>query len=680
MAKRPHERNPSESNGRGKWQKTASGSVTKPNQLKVPPGAVVFRVLCHSSKFGSIIGKNGVIVTKIRQETGAKIRIEDTVQGCEDRVVVITGSEKEAEASKEPNKEDKKVISTGIDGDVDEENKPNTENDEKKVDSPALESTKSERPLSSAQKALLLVYGRLVEGETEDDNVDDDVRRSSPFSVRLLIFPSQVDSLNGKGGTMIKQMSSDSGAQIEVLPKDQLPLCASPIDEVVQISGGIDSVKKALHSVSQLLVDNPPHERDLASNPMGPPSHPFATFPRAEIHPPANFLPPARGPHFPSKPFDSGDNNSNFPPFQKFHEGSAPGSIQGSPQPITYRLMCSNDKVGNVIGKGGSIIKGIHHETGCDIKVLETVDPEDRVIVVSGAAFPGDRISPAQDALLRVQERIVMAGPDNKESTVSSRLLVSSNQTGCLLGRGGSIISEMRKLTGAQIRVLGRDQVPRSVADDDELVQVTGEWRTVQDALFQITTRLRHHLFRDKLKVSSMNQSAHPLDQMPPFGPYVGRRESSPPRMYSNLPPFPNDPIGRPHEERPFPHIPGAPLFERMPPAPWAPQGMREGGGPMPMPDFGGATSQRRTGGFPSGNQPTVTVDVVVPRALVPSIYGEDGFCLRRIREISEAKITITEPRPEATETVIIISGIPEQTHAAQSLLQAFVLSETAPP
>jgi poly(rC)-binding protein 3/4 len=42
--------------------------------------------------------------------------------------------------------------------------------------------------------------------------------------------------------------------------------------------------------------------------------------------------------------------------------------------------------------------------------------------------------------------------------------------------------------------------------------------------------------------------------------------------------------------------------------------------------------------------------------------------------KISEAKITITEPRPEATETVIIISGTPEQTHAAQSLIQAFVI------
>lgn len=45
--------------------------------------------------------------------------------------------------------------------------------------------------------------------------------------------------------------------------------------------------------------------------------------------------------------------------------------------------------------------------------------------------------------------------------------------------------------------------------------------------------------------------------------------------------------------------------------------------------------------------------------------------------QISDAKITITEPKPGAVETVIVISGTPEQTHAAQSLIQAFVMSET---
>lgn len=60
----------------------------------------------------------------------------------------------------------------------------------------------------------------------------------------------------------------------------------------------------------------------------------------------------------------------------------------------------------------------------------------------------------------------------NKGSVVSARLLVPSTQVGCLLGKGGVIISEMRKATGAGIHILKGDQVPICAAKDDELVLV----------------------------------------------------------------------------------------------------------------------------------------------------------------------------------------------------------------
>lgn len=51
-------------------------------------------------------------------------------------------------------------------------------------------------------------------------------------------------------------------------------------------------------------------------------------------------------------------------------------------------------------------------------------------------------------------------------------------------------------------------------------------------------------------------------------------------------------------------------------------------------------------------------------------------FTMWSTLQISDANITITDPKPGAVETKIIISGTPEQTHAAQSLIQAFVMSE----
>lgn len=85
---------------------------------------------------------------------------------------------------------------------------------------------------------------------------------------------------------------------------------------------------------------------------------------------------------------------------------------------------------------------------------------------------PDDRISAPQDAVLRVQTRIVMAVPDIVEKTVIAKIIVSSNQIGCLLGKGGSIIAEMRKSSGAYIRILGKDQFPKCAPENEEVIQV----------------------------------------------------------------------------------------------------------------------------------------------------------------------------------------------------------------
>lgn len=59
----------------------------------------------------------------------------------------------------------------------------------------------------------------------------------------------------------------------------------------------------------------------------------------------------------------------------------------------------------------------------------------------------------------------------NKGFSVIARLVVASNQVGCLLGKGGTIISEMRKATGTGIRIIG-DQVPKCTSENDKVVQV----------------------------------------------------------------------------------------------------------------------------------------------------------------------------------------------------------------
>lgn len=97
--------------------------------------------------------------------------------------------------------------------------------------------------------------------------------------------------------------------------------------------------------------------------------------------------------------------------------------------------------------------------------------------------------------------------------------------------------------------------------------QINGEFEAVLEALFQITARLQQHFFRDAFP--SVN---HPLkssfqDQVPQFPSYMGRRELSPPGMYSNLgPPFHKfDAAGGLHPHGAFyPHDDRSPLMHNI--------------------------------------------------------------------------------------------------------------------
>lgn len=84
-----------------------------------------------------------------------------------------------------------------------------------------------------------------------------------------------------------------------------------------------------------------------------------------------------------------------------------------------------------------------------------------------------DAYSPTIEAAMRLQPKCSeKVERDSGLVSFTTRLLVPSSRIGCLLGKGGAIITEMRRMTRANIRVLGKDNLPKVASEDDEMVQV----------------------------------------------------------------------------------------------------------------------------------------------------------------------------------------------------------------
>ncbi|XP_078174482.1 RNA-binding KH domain-containing protein RCF3-like isoform X2 [Carex rostrata] len=534
--KRPSDENPLEPEIPAKAQKTGPPAPVVKQRL------VTYKVLCPLAQSGSVIGKGGNIVSRIRQETGAKIKLEDAMPGCNERIVIITSFYKEVQKVNEESERDELA-----------------ENEEKEAEAAEpSEEVSAEKVLPAAFDALMRVFERVMleecdieadeegGGEKRENKKEEEAERASLFvTFKMLVLSGQVGSLLGKGGVIIKKIMAESGAQVRVLSRDLLPLCAKPQEDVVQIAGELDSVRKAVVFIAKQLLERPPsRDRDRDWDPSKPAPTPSAS-----------------SRHFAPKQFGGHSKFGGYP-----HEPVAPGPPV---EHMAFRMLCTNDQVGSVIGKAGYIVKNIKNETDSDIMVSELVseaESEDRLITIKGPVFHGDSFSPVQHAVLRVQQRLVTsggAGAEGKEQRC--RLVIASSQVGCLLGKGGSIMSEMRKQSNAFIRILARDKdpIPDGLEQEEEVIQINGNVESVQEAIAQITSRLKHHFLRDR--------APPPFGMEPPFGPYMGRGGASPHQHFSSQPP-PFHGYGRPYEE--------GPPYDRH--APWAPPPvMRE-----PLPDY----------------------------------------------------------------------------------------------
>eukprot|EP00262_Sarcandra_glabra_P005174 TRINITY_DN164_c2_g1_i5.p1 TRINITY_DN164_c2_g1~~TRINITY_DN164_c2_g1_i5.p1 ORF type:complete len:554 (+),score=98.85 TRINITY_DN164_c2_g1_i5:154-1815(+) len=428
------------------------------------PGSddTVYRYLCPGKKIGSIIGRGGEIVKQLRAESQSKIRIGESIPGCDERVITVFSTSRETNAFEDT-------------GDF----------------------------VSPARDALFRVHERIVSDETAVDEDNDGGDRQ--ITVRLLVPSDQIGCIIGKGGQIIQNIRSETGAQVRILKNESLPPCAMSSDELLQISGEAAVVKKALYQISSRLHDNPSRSQHLLTSSNANMYQPGGQMVGSNAGAP--YITPLMGSFGGYKGEVGGDWSS--------HSYYPPARSDSSAKEFSLRLVCQTGKIGGVIGKGGVIINQIRQESRALIKVDSSSAGDDCIISVSAKEFFEDPISPTIDAAVRLQPRCSeKTERESGEPSYTTRLLVPTSRIGCLIGKGGAIISEMRRLTRANIRIFSKEDLPKVASADDEMVQISGDIDVSRTALVQVATRLKANLFEKEGALSAF-PSALPYPSMP---------------------------------------------------------------------------------------------------------------------------------------------------------------------
>ncbi|KAJ1364549.1 hypothetical protein KIN20_024671 [Parelaphostrongylus tenuis] len=164
---------------------------------------LTIRLLMQGKEVGSIIGKRGDQIKRIREESGAKINISDG--SCPERIVTITGS------------------------------------------------------LTTINKAFAMISNKFE----EDMRALPNSVPKPPITMRLIVPATQCGSLIGKSGSKIKEIREATGASIQVA-SEMLP---QSTERAVTVSGGADAITLCMGQVCQILLEAPPKGATLPYRP-----------------------------------------------------------------------------------------------------------------------------------------------------------------------------------------------------------------------------------------------------------------------------------------------------------------------------------------------------------------------------------------------------------------------------
>lgn len=302
---------------------------------------LTLRLLMHGKEVGSIIGKKGETVKRIREESSARVNISEGT--CPERIITITGS------------------------------------------------------TESVFRAFTMITYKIEEDLTALV-ANGTISTKPPVTVRLVIPASQCGSLIGKGGAKIKEIRESTSAQIQVAG-DLLP---NSTERGVTISGNQDSVIQCVKLICTVILESPPKGATIPYRPSPSPAAFLIAGNQmfdASEYTPHPLYSVAQGALDLQQAYTL-QNHYGIPQSElaKLHQLSLQQGLSPITQPassiipgmdsnsqISQELLIPNDLIGSIIGRQGTKINEIRQVSGAQIKIGSQLDgTTDRHVTITG--------------------------------------------------------------------------------------------------------------------------------------------------------------------------------------------------------------------------------------------------------------------------------------------------------
>ncbi|XP_032994387.1 poly(rC)-binding protein 2 isoform X6 [Lacerta agilis] len=308
---------------------------------------LTIRLLMHGKEVGSIIGKKGESVKKMREESGARINISEG--NCPERIITLAG------------------------------------------------------PTNAIFKAFAMIIDKLEE-DISSSMTNSTASSRPPVTLRLVVPASQCGSLIGKGGCKIKEIRESTGAQVQVAG-DMLP---NSTERAITIAGIPQSIIECVKQICVVMLESPPKGVTIPYRPK-PSSSPVifaggqdryssgsASYPHtapsmclnSDLEGPPQELTKLHQLAMQQSHFPMSHGNTGFSGV----ESSSPDvkgywGLDASAQTTSHELTIPNDLIGCIIGRQGAKINEIRQMSGAQIKIANPVEGStDRQVTITGSA------------------------------------------------------------------------------------------------------------------------------------------------------------------------------------------------------------------------------------------------------------------------------------------------------